>query len=69
MDFFLKSFGFLPDFFGFLVITRDERPVENNADLEADPDVHQAVENDEAGKGKLEIGILIKPSYISSENR
>jgi len=45
LDFFLICFGFL-------VIAGYERPVENNADLEANPDVHQAVEDDEAGKGK-----------------
>lgn len=39
-------------FFFYLVIARDERPVEDDADLETDPDVHQAVEDDEAGKGK-----------------
>ena len=52
LDFFLICFGFL-------VIAGYERPVENNANLEADPDVHQAVEDDETGKGKLEIWVFV----------
>ena len=40
-----------------LVIPGDERPVEDDTDLEADPDVHQAVEYDQAGKGKLKIKV------------
>ena len=69
LDFFLIFFGFLSYIFGIsswtfwisswkLVIARDERPVEDDADLEADPDVHQAVEDDQAGKGKLKVWVL-----------
>ena len=36
-----------------LVVAGDESPVEDDAYLEADPDVHQAVEDDQTGKGKL----------------
>ena len=35
------------------VVTGDESPVENDAYLETDPDVHQAVEDNQAGEGKL----------------
>ena len=66
MEFLVNVFGFLGEicciflrFSSLLVITRDERPVEDDADLEADPDVHEAVEDDEAGKGKLKIGVEI----------
>ena len=44
-----------PNLWRSLVVAGDERPVEDDADLEADPDVHQAVEDDQAGKGKLKI--------------
>ena len=36
-----------------LVVAGDESPVEDDAYLEADPDVHQAVEDNQAGEGKL----------------
>jgi len=50
---FLISKKFLdPNLGRSLVIAGDERPVEDDADLETDPDVHQAVEDDQTGKCK-----------------
>ena len=36
-----------------LVVAGDESPIEDDAYLETDPDVHQAVEDNQAGEGKL----------------
>ena len=50
---FVLVFVFVFVFVLALVIAGDESPVEDDTDLEADPDVHQAVEDNQAGEGKL----------------
>ena len=35
------------------VVSGNERPVENDADLEANPHIHETVEDDETSKSKL----------------
>jgi len=44
-----------------LVVAGDESPIEDDAYLETDPDVHQAVEDNQAGEGK-HIGCAVAPT-------